>query len=667
MNYPLISEYIEAIKSAEDNFKELSYLRPVLGDDGLPVMTSGNFAVVFKMKDEQSGKFYAVKCFTKEQEARAEAYREITKELKEVSSPYLVSIKYLEKELFVDTDQTDEEEFPILLMDWVDSKTLDKYLRENLDDKYALEMLAYRFSQLAQWLIPQPFAHGDLKPDNILVREDGSLILVDYDGMYVPAMKGQKARELGSPDFRHPSRTEEDFDEHIDDFPLISILLSLVAISIRPSLFEEYGNTERLLLSKEDYESYFQSQLTNTLNYMGEINGLNFVYSVFRSLVSNSFTISYDSRNDILFVLENYIPKPRKNSYSVKEIVNLNNTYNDKYGVKYGKDRKLLLEGCVLAWNSYIIPEGTEVICDEAFNVYGESHDDWDGGEWNEGDKIVIPQSVKKIGVNPFAKCKIRLECNSPYFYTKDGALYSKDGKTLISYYGFNSIVHIPEGVTSIGDKAFYCQFQIKEITLPSSLEAIGNYAFAACTFESIIIPNGLKYIGNGSFYRCDKIKEIRLPDSIVSIGNYAFSRCDSLSSIVIPLRVINIGHNPFYNWNLNNKLSVICNTPLYETDSYSLYSKGKKYLISCFAKTRFFKYHEETTHIGKRSFWGCPIRQLVISDDMQYISEDAFDECTWEDEYGWGNYKLCLVVSSGKSSWLRTIVGNKIFIKEKV
>ena len=77
MNYPLISEYIEAIKSAEDNFEELSYLRPVLGDDGLPVMTSGNFAVVFKMKDEHSGKFYAVKCFTKEQEGRAEAYCEI--------------------------------------------------------------------------------------------------------------------------------------------------------------------------------------------------------------------------------------------------------------------------------------------------------------------------------------------------------------------------------------------------------------------------------------------------------------------------------------------------------------------------------------------------------------------------------------------------------------
>ena len=75
MNYPLISDYIEAIKSAEDNFEELSYLRPVLGNDGLPVMTNGNFAVVFKMKDERDGKIYAVKCFTKEQQGRAKQAR----------------------------------------------------------------------------------------------------------------------------------------------------------------------------------------------------------------------------------------------------------------------------------------------------------------------------------------------------------------------------------------------------------------------------------------------------------------------------------------------------------------------------------------------------------------------------------------------------------------
>lgn len=272
MNYPLISEYIESIKLAEDNFDELSYLRPVLDNMGHPVMSGGNFAVVFKMKDERDGKLYAVKCFLREQEGRAESYKLIADELEFVSSNYLTPIKYLDKELFVDTKNSDENEFPVLLMDWVEGKTLDKYLRENLGDKYALETLAYRFSQLAQWLMPQPFAHGDLKPDNILVREDGTLVLVDYDGMYVPAMKGQKARELGSPDFRHPSRTEGDFDEHIDDFSLVTILLSLKTISVNPALLEEYGATDRLLFSEKDYRSLSECEKIPKLLVLNDLD-----------------------------------------------------------------------------------------------------------------------------------------------------------------------------------------------------------------------------------------------------------------------------------------------------------------------------------------------------------------------------------------------------------
>ena len=253
MNYPLISEYIEAIKSAEDNFEELSYLRPVLGDDGLPVMTSGNFAVVFKMKDERDGKLYAVKCFTKEQEGRSESYKLIADELEFVSSNYLTPIKYLERELFVDTEQTDETEFPVLLMDWVEGVPMDKYIQGNINNHYALELLSFRFSNLAKWLLMQPFAHGDLKPDNILVKGDGSIVLVDYDGMYVPAMKGQKARELGSPNYRHPLRTIEDFDCHIDDFPLVTIALSLKVIALKPILFKDYSGENGLLLKESDY------------------------------------------------------------------------------------------------------------------------------------------------------------------------------------------------------------------------------------------------------------------------------------------------------------------------------------------------------------------------------------------------------------------------------
>ena len=155
--------------------------------------------------------------------------------------------------MFVDTEQTSETEFPVLLMDWVEGIPMDKYIQKNISNQYALELMAFRFSKLATWLLAQPFAHGDLKPDNILVKKDGSIVLVDYDGMYVPAMKGQKARELGSPNYRHPQRIIDDFDRHIDDFPLATICLSLKAIALKPDLFNNSTGECGLLLNESDY------------------------------------------------------------------------------------------------------------------------------------------------------------------------------------------------------------------------------------------------------------------------------------------------------------------------------------------------------------------------------------------------------------------------------
>lgn len=281
MNYPLISEYIEAINVAEDNFEELSYLRPLLSDDGNPVMSAGGFSVVFKMKDERDGKYYAVKCFTKDQEGRSDSYKLIADELEFVSSNYLTSIKFYEKELFVDTNNSDYEEFPVLLMDWVEGKTLDVYIRENINNQYALEMLAYQFNKLGAWLITQSFAHGDLKPDNIIIKEDGQLVLVDYDGIYVPSMKGQRAREMGSPGFRHPSRTIDLFDEHIDDFSIASIALSLKAIALKPSLYSEFGGNDKLLFSENDFLDLNKSKVILSLQSLMTDKELCTLYGIF--------------------------------------------------------------------------------------------------------------------------------------------------------------------------------------------------------------------------------------------------------------------------------------------------------------------------------------------------------------------------------------------------
>jgi len=306
MQYPLISEYVRAIQDASNNLDELAHLVPVQDDHCEPYRSSGAFAVVFKMKDEQTEKCYALKCFTEEQEGRTEAYRQIADELEFVDSSYITSVKYLDKEIFVDSS-CEEDEFPVLLMDWIDGETMENYIAENYQDNYIMAMLCYRFCKMAAWLRSQPFAHGDIKPDNIMVRPDGNLTLVDYDGMFVPAMKGQKSPTIGTKDFSHPLRTVDDFDETIDDFALASIALSLKAIALKPSLLDEYGAADRLLFSAEDYRDLSKSKVLAALQELMNDEEVNTLLSMFllvcakKNLGMCSFRLFYlcRSNNDL--------------------------------------------------------------------------------------------------------------------------------------------------------------------------------------------------------------------------------------------------------------------------------------------------------------------------------------------------------------------------------
>ena len=631
MTYPLISEYIEAIMSAEDNFKELSYLRPVFGDDGQPVMTSGNFAVVFKMIDELDGKFYAVKCFTKEQEGRAEAYREITKELENVSSPYLVSIHFLEKELFVDTDQTTETEFPVLLMDWVEGKTLDKYLRENLDDKYALEMLAYRFSLLAQWLIPQPFAHGDLKPDNILVREDGTLVLVDYDGMYVPAMKGQKARELGSPDFRHPLRTENDFDEQIDDFPLVSILLSLKAISLNPLLLEQYGTYSHLLFSEKDYCNISQCKLMKEL-FPSEVSELNVLVSLFLFALEKS-----NLRGISVGLINQERPQEYDDEDMSTEVTkeDFENAWTDDHGVMYSKDRKRLLSVCGSYLPDYEILEGTKVICDDSLN-----------GSWCEieglmiSGKIKIPSTVQYIGRNPFRGDYEIIECQSPYFIIEDEALYSSDKRTLISCFSKKNKFSIPDGVERIGSFAFY-DCNISQITIPETVSCIGDNPFIDMNVLSkasleIICNSPYFFVKNNSLYKANSQELISfwgntsnlfVEEGTEAIGAFAFYD-KSPKSIYLPSSVRKIPKEALWGTTFSLKQLLIPPKTLKKFNEL-LPDLSEELLEVDISKMTIDEHGTIYDDINKRILNGCDIKEYAINDGTNEIYKYAFSDCT--------------------------------------
>ena len=266
MQYPLISEYVQAISCAQDNLDELSYLEPVMDYNEEPLHSSGAFAVVFKMRDINSGKYFALKCFTEDQKKRRESYEKITEELAHVESPYVISVNYFEKELFVNSSCTSETEFPVLLMDWVEGSTMESYISMNYHNINSIKWLAYRFCKLASWLRSQSFAHGDIKPDNIMVEPNGNLVLIDYDGMYVPAMKGQKSPTLGSRDYSHPLRNVSDFNETIDDFSLASMALSLKLLSLDTDLYSRYATSDGMLLRKTDYLDLSRSKVLSVIH-----------------------------------------------------------------------------------------------------------------------------------------------------------------------------------------------------------------------------------------------------------------------------------------------------------------------------------------------------------------------------------------------------------------
>ena len=578
MQYPLISEYLTAIQDAHDNLDKLNHLVPVLDKHDEPYRSSGAFAVVFKMKDEQTGKCYALKCFTEEQEGRAEAYRQIAEELEFVDSPYITSVKYLEKELFVDSNCEDDE-FPVLLMDWIEGETMETYIAENYTDSYEMSMLCYRFCKMAAWLRSQSFAHGDIKPDNIIVRLDGTLTLIDYDGMFVPAMKGQKSPTIGTKDFSHPLRTIDDFDETIDDFSLASIALSLKAISLDSSLLQSYGASDRLLFSATDYLDLSKSKIFAALQGLLADMEARTLLSIFL-LASAQKNLSMCSFR--LFGLQ----KPKEKEVWSTEVTDedLKNAVEDEYGVKYSKDWKRLLIATIDFDGVYSIRKGVKVIANNAFR-FCESLIN-----------INIPKGVTSIGNGAFSDCKSLTNIN------------------------------IPDTVTSIGSNAFEGCKSLKRINIPDSVKSIGNEAFLLCkSLISINITDSVTSIGNSAFYYCKSLISIIIPDSVTSIGDYAFQDCTSLRSITIPSSVIAIGINPFCECyaDLKNESKAF----IYEHNV--LFNKDKTTIISYRAKEANYVIPGTVTSIGRHAFSECKsLKSINIPNSVTNIGKCAFFNC---------------------------------------
>ena len=114
--------------------------------------------------------------------------------------------------------------------------------------------------------------------------------------------------------------------------------------------------------------------------------------------------------------------------------------------------------------------------------------------------------------------------------------------------------VEIGDGVTSIGNEAFYNCYSLPSVTIPNGVTSIGNQAFRNCySLSSVTIPNGVTSIGNQAFHSCYSLSSVTIPNGVTSINTQAFYNCYSLSSVTIPNGVTSIDNQAFYGCTLSS------------------------------------------------------------------------------------------------------------------
>ena len=264
--WPSARNYAEAVQCPLVCFEEPSLKRmlPAVDRLGMPLVTSGQFAYVFKLNPgDAGGETLAVRCFRGFLGDREERYRALDAHLGAHRIAALPRFKYLPKGILVTGRR-----YPVLVMEWAEGPTLDVYLDEAVGRREALLHMADEWVKLMGELREAGIAHGDLQHGNIIV-EGGRLRLVDLDGMFVPALRGFKASEVGHQHYQHPARDVSHFSADTDNFSALVVYLSLISLAERPELWDEHHD-ENLLFTRADFADPGASALFPKIEAIGE-------------------------------------------------------------------------------------------------------------------------------------------------------------------------------------------------------------------------------------------------------------------------------------------------------------------------------------------------------------------------------------------------------------
>lgn len=262
MAYPSRTDIVTAMRNPQVSFKANELIGGSIIQKGSRIIQySGGYTTVFPFHTKDSKKV-AVRCWIADIGDAKKRSQEISTYLNALNNPYFCDFKYLDDAILISGSI-----YPVVVMDWVDGKPLKEYINDNISSlKSILPNIASNFKQMVEYFHKENIAHGDLQHGNILVKEDGSLIIIDYDSMFIKPLEGMSDAIKGLPGYQHPLRNQNKFVNHkLDYFSELVIYLSLLVFEQFPNLWNKYYETEDLLFSKEDFNNPSNSEIINTL------------------------------------------------------------------------------------------------------------------------------------------------------------------------------------------------------------------------------------------------------------------------------------------------------------------------------------------------------------------------------------------------------------------
>lgn len=233
--------------------------------NGMVIKYTGGFSMVYPIVCP--GEKFALRCWYANIGDGKFRYQEIDKYLKQTKLKYFVDFNYVEEGLSINGKKWDT-----IRMKWVDAHGFKEYLSINIKSPEKIKSLAIDFLAMVAQLHAVNIAHGDLQHGNMLVSKKGEIILVDYDSLYVPGLKGELDLVKGLKGYQHPARFDNNkfVNEKLDYFSELVIFLSLIAISENSSLWNKYmvEDSEQLLFTPYDFSDPLNSEIFDELSLM---------------------------------------------------------------------------------------------------------------------------------------------------------------------------------------------------------------------------------------------------------------------------------------------------------------------------------------------------------------------------------------------------------------